>query len=56
MSKACIQCINRKLGCHDYCEDYLEYKKVIEKAKEGREEEFEYSDYVSNRLWKEKRA
>lgn len=56
MSKACIQCINRKLGCHSVCKEYLEYKKNIEKAKEGRKGLFDYSDYISNKLWREKRA
>lgn len=56
MSKACIQCINRKLGCHDHCKDYQEYREKIEKAKEGREDYFEYSGYMSECLWKNKRV
>ena len=56
MSKMCIDCKKRTLGCHDHCKDYQKYRRKIEKSKDGREEEFEYSDYVSNRLWKEKRT
>lgn len=55
MSKECIDCNKRLVGCHDNCEDYLEYKKISEKARRERNEEFEYKDYISNRLWRERK-
>lgn len=55
MSKECIDCNKRLVVCHDNCEDYLEYKKISEKARRERNEEFEYKDYISNRLWRERK-
>lgn len=55
MSEKCIDCKNRYVGCHDNCKNYLEYKEMSEKARMGRQEDFAYKDYISNRLWRERK-
>jgi hypothetical protein len=53
--KTCIDCKDRHLGCHDKCKDYKEYRKKIDKSKEGREGHFEYSGYMAECLWRNRR-
>lgn len=34
--KCCYKCQERILGCHDYCEKYKDFRKVIDKANKKR--------------------
>ena len=56
MSRTCIDCENRHIGCHDYCKDYHEYRRKIEKTKQDREAFLEYNGYMAECLWKNKRV
>lgn len=57
MNKApCRECKYRTLECHNICESYLEYRKVIDKAKRDRFKEIDATGYLVNNIYKFKKA
>ncbi|WP_236915708.1 hypothetical protein [Clostridium sp. Cult2] len=57
MSKTCINCEDRHLGCHSKCKKYQEFKKEREKFRKKKySNNFEYKDYIANRLWESRKA
>lgn len=56
MSRDCIDCNKRYPGCHDKCEVYTKYSQEREKIRREKQNQFVYKDYISNRLWHEKRS
>mgnify|MGYP001461207102 CR=1 FL=1 len=56
MSKDCIDCLKRKLGCHSSCDSYIEYRKEREKKyNDNLINKFETKDYLSSKLWRERK-
>lgn len=52
----CYDCKYRTLECHSTCVSYLEYRQVIDKAKQKRKYERDITGYIANNIYKFKKA
>ena len=52
----CYDCKYRTLECHSTCASYLQYRQVIDKAKQKRKYELDATGYIVNNIYKFKKA
>ena len=52
----CLHCEHRDLTCHMGCEKYLQYRKIIDNAKESKVYENNIINYEICNIYKMKRA
>ena len=52
----CLYCKYRNLSCHMNCESYLEYRKLIDRAKQDKLRELDATGYLVNNIYKFKKA
>lgn len=50
--EACIGCEYREIGCHANCKPYKEYKKIMDKIRENRREEYPLIGYLVDKRWR----
>lgn len=52
----CYDCKHRTLSCHMVCRSYLNYKQVLDLAREKKRLETDYNAYEVNNIYKFKKA
>lgn len=52
MNSPCLECINRKIGCHNNCKEYIGFAQERYKINQLRHEEVETSIFTSGYLKK----
>lgn len=52
----CLNCEDRTIYCHDRCEKYQNYRKIIDKSKEDRAKELDATGYTVKNIYKFRKA
>jgi hypothetical protein len=49
MQAPCEKCINRKLGCHSRCAEYLKFAAERDKIRTNRQKQYQQDEYFIKR-------
>ena len=55
MSKPCLNCESRYIGCHGKCTKYIRFRETLDAAKIKRVEQIQYMSYLSDAIIRMKR-
>ncbi len=53
--KLCMDCPNRTINCHTYCEYYIKFREEKLKEYEEKVRCREYNNYTSEKFWRERK-